>query len=297
MATQAWSSPYDNTNNTTYNAWVNEWYQYLTATGLVQSGDTGQMAYPYSGGVPGANNTDAGYWIFYLNDSLHGSAPIYLRVAPGRAGNATAGRVMISAGTGTNGAGTLTGDTTTATTCINTSSSTTATNVSSRVCSVEGFVGLAWKLNAASGNGAGAFYLCRTCDNNGTPTADGYWLYCGGATSTSVANRVTSVDTVNHTVITSTATDSCQVTVIPQGLNASSATASGDLQAFGCFGAYRKLFPIFGVCALLQTEATDGFTVSVAMVGTTPRTYISNGSQYCGNPTRGGFSYFAMLWE
>lgn len=295
MATQAWSSPMSTASDAAFNAWVNELYQYFTAAGLVQSSDTGQLAYPYSGGRGGTNNTEVGYWMFYLNDSLFSTAPIYIRIAPGRGGSLTTGRVMVAAGTSTNGAGTLTGDFTPEGQMV-ISNSSSGTNLPSRICVVNGFVGIAWKVGGgASSNGA--FYLCRTCDNSGAATGEGFWLGCANANLSVVMSRVTSVDAVNNVVITTTDPASCQSALVPMGLSASSMTAAGDLQAFQCFGAFRKVFPLVGVCAVITAEGTDGATFSVAMVGTTPRTYIVNGTQYSGNPTAGNFAYYAMLWE
>lgn len=295
MATQAWSSPMSTASDAAFNAWVNELYQYFTAAGLVQASDTGQLAYPYSGGRGSTNNTEVGYWMFYLNDSLFSTAPIYIRIAPGRAASISTGRVMVAAGTSTDGAGTLTGNFTPEGQMVS-SGSSSGTSYPSRICVVEGFVGIAWKVGGVT-NSNGAFYLCRTCDNSGAATGEGFWLGCANANASGVMSRVTSVDAVNNAVITTTDYNACQSALVPMGLTGSSMTAAGDLQAFQCFGAFRKVFPLVGVCAVLVAEGTDGTTLSVAMVGTTPRTYIVNGTQLSGNPVSGNYAYYAMLWE
>lgn len=91
-------------------SWAQAVHDALVAAGLVQTADTGQanLATITSSGSP---NSASGYEIFRFNDTLQATAPIFIKVEYGggnQAGNSNPG-MWITVGTGTNGAGTITG--------------------------------------------------------------------------------------------------------------------------------------------------------------------------------------------
>lgn len=294
MATQAWSSPMRHDSDARFRAWADEFYLYATTVGLVQTSDTGQLAYPVTAARPSAGNS-AGYWIFRFSDTLQSSAPIFLKVEPGSAAT-TAARLLISVGTGTDGAGNLTGVVSASASILGGATASSGANRTSRMCFVEGFFGVQWKV-AAGTAGGGGFFLQRTCNGSGVPTAAGaYVLWQGSGSSTAAATQVSGFDFSAGYVISETTPGGTRSTVVPCGMLLST-TSSGDLQAFQMFGANRKVFPCFATCAVLTAEGIDGTTLSVAMVGSTARTYITGGNVVCGNPDGAGVCYIAMLWE
>jgi hypothetical protein len=78
----------------------------IQSFGWQLSGDTGQTD-PSGASYPGLN-TDAGYRIYNTND---GGTTVYMKILYGVAASVTIPRLTISLGTGTNGSGTLTGNT------------------------------------------------------------------------------------------------------------------------------------------------------------------------------------------
>lgn len=82
----------------------------LSGCGLVQTADTGQIN-TSTITHPGSTATLLGYQIWRFNDSLQGTAPIYLRVHyyTGSHASGASPNVRITVGQGTNGSGTLTG--------------------------------------------------------------------------------------------------------------------------------------------------------------------------------------------
>lgn len=80
----------------------------ILACGWVQTADTGQSD-PATLTVPGTNSTAAGYRLYSLDDALAGAAPVLLKVEWGRGTGATAPAVWFTIGTGSDGAGTITG--------------------------------------------------------------------------------------------------------------------------------------------------------------------------------------------
>lgn len=294
MATASWNSPVSSASDAAFQAWASELYQHLTATGCAQAADTGQLAYPVVVSRPGANNTAAGYWIFYLNDSLHGSAPIYIKIEPGRGNGATFPNMWITIGTSTDGAGTITG-TLSSRYSFSGSTAASATNRQSYACGVAGFQGLDWKQGATT-SGAGAFYLARTVDSAGAPSAAGCMLLVGGNTSTTAQ---VSIDFTTSTVVEAVNT-ACSTTIVP-GSVPTLILPGGDVQAFLAFGAANRVFPVVGVCATLSSDITANNTFSVALIGITARTYKagiynSYNSLQPANLTATNCG-IAMLWE
>jgi hypothetical protein len=80
----------------------------LVAVGLVQTADTGQIILASFTQITAANAV-WGYEIWRFNDTLQATAPVFIKIEYGE-GNATGTMaIWITVGTGTNGAGTLTG--------------------------------------------------------------------------------------------------------------------------------------------------------------------------------------------
>jgi len=94
----------------------------ILAMGWVHSSDTGQMnpATATRGGV----STNAGYIIYRMDDATQATAPVFLKILFGQGGTATMYRLILQTSTATDGAGTLTGNISTAQTF--TSTATTA---------------------------------------------------------------------------------------------------------------------------------------------------------------------------
>jgi hypothetical protein len=94
----------------------------ILAMGWVASSDTGQMnpATQVRTGI----STSAGYIIYRMDDALQATCPVFLKILFGQGGTATMYRLIIQVANSTNGAGTLTGNISTAWTF--TSTGTTA---------------------------------------------------------------------------------------------------------------------------------------------------------------------------
>jgi len=162
-----------------FQAMINEIYtQLVTTCGLSQTSDTGQMAnpslatYPTVLGVTGAT----GYYVFKFNDTLQSTAPIFLRIDFGDVNVIQAPTCWITVGTGSNGAGTITGVVMTQV-CVGANGASgpgPGTFVSNYVYnSTYGFLGMGAKQNAGScgANGCYMGFALFRSSNQGTGAA------------------------------------------------------------------------------------------------------------------------------
>jgi hypothetical protein len=259
---------------------------------------------PGAGARPGTS-TEGGYAVFHLNDALHATAPIYIRFGFGTGTSATAPRVQVTVGTSTNGSGVLGGTALTATTGIgpNGATATVDTVRQSWFSANEGFVGLFWKQGFS---GVGALFICRTCDADGEPDARGAVVNWGNASSGTINGRQALRFASPAEAFTSqTSITGCMFGFFPAGPQGDSVIDS-DLQAALAWTAVPEASPLFGLCGLLVgtgaiPEVSLGTTFSIAMVGSTPRTFIAlNGEAGPFGPATAGTAgqpFFAMLWE
>lgn len=299
MTTQAWSTRWKHIDDATFQEWTQELYDKLIACGLVQTSDTGQLATPVVASMP-ADFTTAGYWIFRFNDSLQGSAPIFIRVEPGTYFGTPNfyPRLRMRFGTGTDGAGTLTGLFSAASgdnAMIHTvGPATSDTAWESFACHTEGFFGIAFK--QGNGGGNGLFLVARSVDGSGTPTAAGA-IACWGQGNPSLrvvqCYRFTATAEAYPLQTSSAQGSPC---FAPHGRTSSQVGA--DFQAFVGFTITPQVTPVLGFCGVYASEVGQGSTFSATLVGAAAHTYIGIRSD-CGNPTPNTFITitFAMLWE
>lgn len=279
-----------------FRALVVELQTQFAAIGLVQAADSGQIdsatvLKPSSNGV-------AGYEIWKFNDALQATAPVFLKIEYGFLG-ANIFQLWLTVGTGSDGAGTLTGTVSTRVQCSTAFSSTFSARVCTNyLCYKDGFLGLIHKFgfqgSAASQNG---FAVCRTCDGTGAWTGDGCVIY--------TRQRATSALTAGVPVL--------QALRFAAPASAYPSTASGgfciaphsrgdaigaDVPIFLHWMPVPEMVPVLGLCSHLSSTFALG-TFSATLVGSTARTYFtvaSNSWLGYGTDSSSLFS-IAMLWE
>lgn len=126
MATATANLTPTNASDATFRAWGSGISAQLAAMGLVQTGDTGQINWT-TVLTPAAVSTSQGYEIWTFNDTLQATAPIYIKIEYGSGITAAANPgLWFTFGTGSNGAGTLTGPISTRQTLTSTAYATNA---------------------------------------------------------------------------------------------------------------------------------------------------------------------------
>lgn len=145
--------------------------------GWVQTADTGQIDLS-TATKSGSANTASGYEIWRMDDTLQSTKPVYLKIEYGTSSLATAFSVWITLGTGTDGAGTLSG-------VVQTRIQVGAVSALSAAGVSYGAADDAWVTVCTNSTSAAAlwFSIERTKDNTGADTGTGLILAYGSATS------------------------------------------------------------------------------------------------------------------
>jgi len=242
---------------------------------LKKTTDTGQINWD-TATRPASTNTSAGHELYYLNDSLHGTTPIYIRVQYGASSaSVNHSQIWVALGTGTNGSGSLTGTFGSTRTVLNDNFAGGTVARTFRMCAVSGCVWFAW--DRASVNGSGMFSVFRTTDNSGALTNDGCGLIYASSTS--------------KTIQASQFSPASNLTYAHFGMFCFPAFAtSGASQVAGIFLGgltYQRLTPFF--VGAYDADAAVGSTFTATPVGASSRTFISLGG------SSGGAAGFANI--
>lgn len=112
MAASTSSLQTTNSSNANFRAWVAAVINAVLAGGWLQTTDSGQID-PITVNAPGAINTVMGYAMFRSNDAGGGLHEMYVKVAFGSGAATNNPNIGIAVGWGSDGAGNLTGNTST----------------------------------------------------------------------------------------------------------------------------------------------------------------------------------------
>lgn len=108
MTTASSSLEFNNTSNAQFRAWGSWVGSTLTTFGFPKTADTGQINWT-TVSAPGAGSTIQGYEVRTFNDSAESTSPIYMKLEFGSGTNAATPFMYLTVGTGSDGAGTITG--------------------------------------------------------------------------------------------------------------------------------------------------------------------------------------------
>jgi hypothetical protein len=280
-----------------FREWVQEIHDQFVAIGLTQTADTGQADLATI--TRPAQGLTTHYEIWEFADALQATAPIFLRVEYGTQSGVTSALWRIGIGTGTDGAGNLTATgingTTPATVAqVNYSQGGSPNNDTLRqsdFCHAEGFFGVSWKNVSTSFGLPGIFAICRTCDADGAPDGRGFLaVWDRGDSSNPVTQAVRfAPPAFGYARAGST---NANLGFMPQA-PASSAVGS-DVQIARAWTFCEGAEPLFGLCGVYPAQQALQSTFSVALVGSTARTYKVIDNFRFGHPTA---MRTAMLWE
>lgn len=293
VTTSSNTTTLSHSNTTDFRIWGLEFSNMLTAAGFPKSADTGQINWA-SVTKSGSAGAYSGYEIRYLNDSLHGTYPIYVKIEYGNgASSAVYPSIRVSVASSTNGAGTLTGVSFLGPSILTNDAVIVAGARFSGAVTREGFAAFVWK-RGWDAAGSPFFAICRTTDTSGTPTALGVSTYVGinGGTLVWRYTYINTVGTVDN--------EQYGYAFYP-GLNGS--LVSGAPQVFRHFNMTPEVQCVPFLLSYSDTEIGDLSTFTATPVGATQRTYLALSGVYgpanCGLYQGGvaSFLHLAIQWE
>jgi hypothetical protein len=303
MTTQTWTTALNHANTAGWRATHSELSTHLTTVGAPKSADTGQVDWT-TNNIPTTAGTPR-YEIRYLNDSLHATSPIYFKL---EWDNETAGGTIpymfLTVGTGSDGAGTLTGDVTARVAIsIGELLSSNVTARASYLCGISGYLGLSYKRYAQHNGGSAPmgfsfFAISRFRDASGTPIDGGFYVYYSSGANHNVYRY-----TVNTTLNT-VSDDGNAICFFPGAVGAPT-LVGGEAQVMRHFGMQPTVTCVPDFLSYLSTEIGTTSTFTATPVGVTPITYLALGPDGSGNIAAPGiasvhaspYHMLAMRWE
>jgi hypothetical protein len=315
MTTATTTTVVNQTTVAAFRVWIAEVKTMIfTTLGVTNTADTGQIN-TATVTIP-AVNTAAGYLIGRFNDTAQATSPVFFKLEFGTGNNVGDPCMWITVGTGSNGAGTITGVVMTRVYIGSGTPISTVTTYVTRGCytTASGSLHFTWKIGSTGtiNQSMAGFSLFRSADNTGAPTTDAVMLLTNAVDGTSASFTQSGyMQTISY--LTSTAYGPGGAPwpntfwgVFP--FNLQSTLYSGNTQV----GPVFQYTPVIGITPwlgiVLEGELAVGSTASMTLVGSTAHTYISVGSMFgplngltnallpC---TGGGSTTFSMimLWE
>lgn len=282
------------TTDAKFRTWGSAVSAAILASGLTQTADTGQINWS-TVSKPGATNTKAGYEIWRFNDTLQSTKPIYMRLDYGSSNVASGNSpsTWLTVGTGTDGAGTITG----VGMAVNqgVSSATSTSNTAS-------FVGAAYSTSSGTAtiiagltyNGApvhaGLWVVSRTCDGTtGTTDGNGVWVYNGATPNSPQVGGASYTLTTNYAM--------AQL-VASSPLKNASYSGGSTLYVAKNYALIPNPYPINGALSYYTTDISPMSTFAASLWGTS-HTYLALGNTNSTghNSLQVGTSVGAYIWE
>lgn len=296
MATNSYDTIIEHSTDAQFRASGLAFHNSLLAVGVTNTADAGQINFA-TVTIPSAG-VSGGYKIYRFNDVLQATAPIFIRFDFGTdSGGANIPQIWVQIGTGTDGAGTLTGTFSTALQpmCKTGTIDSLVTPYITYMCysATVGALTIAWKLgsNGLTATGRGFCVIGRACNSSGAPQNTGATIFTFGAGLLAQAQslRFASIATTygvhqNYNVVVGDVIGS---------------VTSGSVQAYICWAHYPRVEPINWLCGVITDEFPRGTVFPATLVGPTSHTYIALGEQ--SPPPSPGTNIihfsFAMLYE
>lgn len=237
-----------------------------------------------------AYSTLQNYEMYRFDDALQATKPIFIKVEYGSGSLQSRPRIRISAGPGTNGAGTLTA---TYWTVESVNAATpVVTPVQTWACYKDGAFTLAWGMKATASAPCLIHMVERARDEAGVSTSEGIH-YLASPTSGSTGPPSFAVwSLINNALVTGNAPP-C---LTPQSIN----SALGSIvNVYNWFAFTPNLKNLVGMFAYKNGEIPAWSEVDVAILGATPRHYVCLGNSIISSASSPGRAedVIALLWE
>ena len=269
--TSSTTSPYF-TSDATFRTACSGIHTAITAVNIIQTADTGQINW---GTVtrPGVGYTSAGYEIFRFNDSLQATSPVFIRLDYGVSSRTDFLGVWLTVGTGTNGAGTLTGNiSTTAFIGCNNSAEAPASRISYFSGDTNRLCVCLFPLPTTPSYNWIVFGIERTHDTSGADTGDGAHIFMTSQASNGTCQYLPLGATTPYLPSLISGGWYCSAPLTGNG------AFSPDIYTYPIknYAPYETL-PIFNFVHYLGSDVTTSTTVSITGYDSTSRDYYATG--------------------
>lgn len=301
MTTSTTNGPCLHASDANFRTWGSNLNAALAAVGLTQTADTGQANWTTI--TRPAINTYAGYEIWRFNDTLQATAPVFIKIQYGTGSSAGNPRFAISVGTGSDGAGNLTGLVSTARPVVQNSAPSAGT-FNTYACYKDGSLSLLWMYQGTAtpaNSYYGGFTISRTSDYSGNWTADGLLVVLGfGTSSLSTApilgaQHFNFLDSSIHESTASTSNGTRTFGLMPTGAGAEPGMSD---KFYLQYAWVRGLTPVVGLGGIFIDTIGTNATFTATPLGGSLRTYLAT-NQALGSisPTPTWGAGMAVLWE
>jgi hypothetical protein len=308
MTTYSFVSSWSYVDDAAFRAWGSSFSNALLTVGLTKTADTGQIDW-LTVTKPLANNT-AGYEIWRFNDALQSTMPIYMKFWFNSGTNIIYPTMNVQFGTGSDGAGNLTGpsavfgsdDVYSSPNRVFTGTTPGALTYPSYFCynTTYGTFSFIWKYGSTSGGEMHGFMsVARMSNVDGTPNDAGVnVIFFQGPQVTSPSGLTfTATDyRANYDIYTSSGVG---FVTIPS--TAASSPNPSQPQAFVGFASCPAVYPVVAWCGYHDTEVTILSSFQATLLGSTPITYLalSDGAGQIADEMGYNVDYggFAILYE
>lgn len=300
MATTTFQMTNSATTDAEFRAKVTAVISAITAVGLVQTTDTGQID-PATVLKPSAVTTSAGFAMFRFSDTLQATKPVFIKVlfCTGSSVN-TVFSLQLQVGVATDGAGGFVGIST-ASLWVNLGSVAMATSFTQYMSGANNRFGCFFSPNQTNvACSVGMFHIERTKDVNGNDTAEGvigYWNSLTNANISQCLNFNSGQQPGTHPPFA----------LIPHGASATSTLFGSDVGMFHFYGYLggKLSLPCLNLLAYLYGDHPANNVFSVVHYGAS-RTFLAWGSVFPSANSNGAArgdagvstnSRWAMRWE
>jgi hypothetical protein len=187
----------DSTTTANFRLWGSFVDNTFVASGWVQTSDTGQINWG-TATVPNNVNTIIGYSIFRMNDTLQATKPVFVKMEYGQGSTMTFPYIGITIGTGSDGAGNITG--------ILRARGLFTANQTSALLTIPSYISgsnnrwcaTLWP-NSSNHYSWFTFSIERTKDSAGAVTNDGLMYFAGSIISSSISQYLPFTGTIPST--------------------------------------------------------------------------------------------------
>lgn len=281
MATQQLQLVCDSSTLANFKSWAQSISTWFSTSGWVQTSDTGQVNWGTISSVPGS-----GAFVYEIWKPGDSATVFYVKIEYGNVSGTNCPSLRVSIGTGTNGAGTLTGYFTPATN-VNASSFTAPSSVTQYECDFCGtsskIAVMMWR-NAPANQGQELFAIQRSLNASGAETSSYATLWtCGlGGLVATQQSIVFGVGVPPPLAVANASGSGSGLSSVNRACTARSLTAAGFVaMAFNgtipvdccapCVGYWDNECTVVG--ASDELSITEGVTFQVTLYGAT-KTYM-----------------------